>query len=395
MRWALSAAVCLLVANASAQPLNLSNHTARPILILTEDHACDNTVQGPSVAPKAGCSIFANDPAAIYDDPTNDYFGELSYVGTSTLGTNGWLITVPQPVWQKILTIVLASSGGTLSTNTDFEILFDSGSGLVAPNPNSAAAPNYWSATASISGVPLDLVGNPDPSDYPFFGTPANPAPPPPLGPPLVLSCAWDKTNTSILGPGNPGSTVCQTPISQPGFALSGPLANTAMTFFSYTTIVIPGATEALTDAVWSAFSWQLNEAVDTDGDTIPDQDDNCQFTANIDQKDSGGVEVGSPPDGIGDACQCGDVNNDGFVTGIDAILIERAVAGLNNPPGVTNLPGYQKCDVNGSDTCDGIDATIIQRAMIGLGPGIKQLCPAAVCHSPEVLNGVTCPVLY
>jgi cysteine-rich repeat protein len=39
---------------------------------------------------------------------------------------------------------------------------------------------------------------------------------------------------------------------------------------------------------------------LDTDGDGIPDLRDNCPYTANADQKDSGGLGVGSPPDGIG-----------------------------------------------------------------------------------------------
>ena len=120
---------------------------------------------------------------------------------------------------------------------------------------------------------------------------------------------------------------------------------------------------------------------VDTDGDGVPDLIDNCPFTPNPDQTDSGGVGTGSPPDGIGDACQCGDVNNDGIVDGIDSGLIARAVAGLNNPPGVTNLPGYQKCDVNANGTCDGADALIIARNAVGLAHSIKQGCPAAIPH--------------
>jgi len=92
-------------------------------------------------------------------------------------------------------------------------------------------------------------------------------------------------------------------------------------------------------------------------------------------------VGTGSPPDGIGDACQCGDVNNDGVVNGDDATLISRAVANLNNPPGVTNLPGYLKCDVNANGTCDGTDAAIIARNAVGLAHSIKQGCPAAIPH--------------
>jgi hypothetical protein len=47
--------------------------------------------------------------------------------------------------------------------------------------------------------------------------------------------------------------------------------------------------------------------ALDSDGDGVPDLYDNCPYTANPDQKDSVG-------NGIGDACRCGDVNNDGLV---------------------------------------------------------------------------------
>lgn len=121
---------------------------------------------------------------------------------------------------------------------------------------------------------------------------------------------------------------------------------------------------------------------VDTDGDGFPDHIDNCPHTANPDQKDSGGVGSGSPPDGIGDACQCGDVNNDGIVNSTDATLIRRAVAGLApNIGGVTTLPGATKCDVNANGTCDNNDASIILRAVAGLAPAIKQGCHAATTY--------------
>src|SRR5215469_11012537 len=207
-RLALLAATCLVSASALALNLNLANHTTRPIAILSEDHPCANVTQGASTAASPGCFIFANDTAAVYADLSNDYFGQLSFVGTSALGTSTWLITVSQAVWQKALTTTLTNSGVTLSTNTDFEILFDSGSGQVAPNPGSSTAPNYWSATATFSGVPLTLVGSSDPSDYPFFGTPNNPTPPPTLGPPLVLSGGWPQPND----PNSPPSGLPSTP---------------------------------------------------------------------------------------------------------------------------------------------------------------------------------------
>jgi len=122
--------------------------------------------------------------------------------------------------------------------------------------------------------------------------------------------------------------------------------------------------------------------ALDTDGDGVPDQSDNCPYTANPDQKDSGGVGAGSLPDGIGDACQCGDVNNDGIVNGTDGTLLSRAAVNLAPfTAGVTALPGFAKCDVNASNTCDGTDATILRRATVGLAPAIKQGCTAAIPH--------------
>ena len=49
----------------------------------------------------------------------------------------------------------------------------------------------------------------------------------------------------------------------------------------------------------------------DSDEDGVADFEDNCIYTPNPDQLDTNG-------DGIGDACQCGDVNEDGAITGID-----------------------------------------------------------------------------
>jgi hypothetical protein len=132
---------------------------------------------------------------------------------------------------------------------------------------------------------------------------------------------------------------------------------------------------------------------VDTDGDGVPDLVDNCPYTYNPDQKDSGGVNT-TTPDGIGDACQCGDINGDGIVNLTDNVLFGRALVGLSPYFTVAGMPGNAKCDVNGDGSCNLADNTIIARAIAGLGAGIQQACPAAVCHSPEMMNGVTCPVL-
>lgn len=103
-------------------------------------------------------------------------------------------------------------------------------------------------------------------------------------------------------------------------------------------------------------------------------------------QADIGGVGGASPPDGIGNLCQCGDVSGDGFVTGADGTAVKRAALGLApyGSAGVAALPAPQKCDVNGGATgdatyhCAGNDGTLIQHASLGLAPGIVQTCVAA-----------------
>ncbi len=125
-------------------------------------------------------------------------------------------------------------------------------------------------------------------------------------------------------------------------------------------------------------------DPLDPDGDLIG-PGDNCSLVANPRQLDAGGVGQGSSSDGIGDDCQCGDVNGDGVVTGLDGTLAKRAA--LNLAPfvgGIDSLPAPQKCDVNGGTSgdatyhCSGLDGTLIQRASLGLAPGILQACPAA-----------------
>ena len=46
----------------------------------------------------------------------------------------------------------------------------------------------------------------------------------------------------------------------------------------------------------------------DTDGDGVPDSEDNCPDVSNPGQEDAD-----SPEDGIGDACDDGDADGDGF----------------------------------------------------------------------------------
>lgn len=128
---------------------------------------------------------------------------------------------------------------------------------------------------------------------------------------------------------------------------------------------------------VWRIFDGALPSDSDVDG--YPDHADNCPQRAN-DQTDTGGVGVGSAPDGTGDACQCGDVDDDGFVTGLDGTLVTRAALNLMPfPGGVGDLAAQDKCDVGGTPGCNGLDGILIKRGSLGLPPGVFQVCPAAV----------------
>jgi len=113
----------------------------------------------------------------------------------------------------------------------------------------------------------------------------------------------------------------------------------------------------------------------DADGDGVPDDVDNCVRIANANQSDFGGLGAGSGPDGIGDACQCGDVSGDGRVTANDASLIARAML---VPPSAT-LTRPTLCDVGGTHGCSTADAAIVQRAL--LQPPLATIAPA--CATP------------
>jgi hypothetical protein len=108
----------------------------------------------------------------------------------------------------------------------------------------------------------------------------------------------------------------------------------------------------------------------DTDGDRVGDSVDNCPFVPN------GPSWTPDPPfenqtdtdgNGIGDACQCGDVNNDGRINFLDArqILLDQV------PP-----QGQRQCDVNGDGECNSIDARLILLGQVS-SEHEDQLCPA------------------
>jgi hypothetical protein len=105
--------------------------------------------------------------------------------------------------------------------------------------------------------------------------------------------------------------------------------------------------------------------ASDWDADGVPDAGDNCPYAANPGQEDGGGINT-STPNGVGDACECGDVSGNGRINGQDANAIRRQGLGSTpNPLFVTAC----NCDVSGNGACNGQDATAVSRAALGLSP--------------------------
>ncbi len=152
-----------------------------------------------------------------------------------------------------------------------------------------------------------------------------------------------------------------------------------------------------------------MTEYADADGDEVPDSSDNCPYEPNPTQSDVGGLGA-APPDGIGDACQCGDVNDSGTITSSDVTILRRALGNLSpafsvggnaactaagtpapccTGPGTGSCDpglgaaGLAKCNVAATPTpgmagCTASDATVISRALGTLSPGIAQGCDAA-----------------
>jgi hypothetical protein len=102
--------------------------------------------------------------------------------------------------------------------------------------------------------------------------------------------------------------------------------------------------------------------------------DDNCPYWENPGQEDRGGVGRTSLPDGIGDVCQCGDVDGDGRIGLMDSVIIQRALfnrATMSKP---------ELCDVDGSATCTLADAAIVLQSLsVPPSATIRQECDPAL----------------
>lgn len=134
-------------------------------------------------------------------------------------------------------------------------------------------------------------------------------------------------------------------------------------------------------DALYSPVELRIrggicDPGIDTDCDLAADEVDNCPDIANLDQADSGGLLV-PVADGIGDACQCGDLSRNGVIEALDLDLLRQALA---DPVDAALSPeALATCGVYGSRACDIVAATVLARALGGYGaPGIAPVCTAS-----------------
>lgn len=119
---------------------------------------------------------------------------------------------------------------------------------------------------------------------------------------------------------------------------------------------------------------------LDSDDDGVADALDNCPRTPNPSQTDGGSFGSASP-DGVGAACQCGDVSGDGRVDAADGPLIRAALAKLGS--GLSGAAN-SRCD-SASDTgeCTIVSWARAQKGLSGAAAAHDQSCAAAAIRQP------------
>lgn len=140
---------------------------------------------------------------------------------------------------------------------------------------------------------------------------------------------------------------------------------------------VEPGGTTIAGDQALLTGSGATGE--DFDGDGVQNDTDNCVFTFNPLQADNGGFAT-TAVDGLGDLCQCGDLDMDGQIqnTGSDVSRLRQVVAGLDSDENSLGL-----CSVSDSPSCDMKDVIVLQRQLVGApAPPIASACLRAIPSS-------------
>ncbi len=134
------------------------------------------------------------------------------------------------------------------------------------------------------------------------------------------------------------------------------------------------GSSATTGHAYYNLVEWEI--ARDSDGDFIIDYLDNCTFVRNFPQTDTGGIGSNSPPDGIGDECQCGDLTGDGTVNNEDLTRYRQALADPENNG--LNINESFLCGVYGdADGCNALSVAVMERAIGGNLPEVIQSCAA------------------
>ncbi len=114
---------------------------------------------------------------------------------------------------------------------------------------------------------------------------------------------------------------------------------------------------------------------LDSDLDGQPDATDNCAYEASASQSD-GGRWLSSSPDGIGDACQCGNVDSSGAVNVLDLVRLRQYLAGTTSgiSAGLERRLSYT--DDAGRPSI--LDVTRFRRSLATADAPLAQTCPAA-----------------
>ncbi len=138
-------------------------------------------------------------------------------------------------------------------------------------------------------------------------------------------------------------------------------------------------------DGTWTEFSMDFNfligidwcyfnPALDTDGDGVDNEFDNCRYTPNPDQIDTDG-------DGIGEACDymCGDANGDSTTNIGDAVYDIEYIFKLGPPPSP-----LEAGDANADGAVNVGDAVTLINFIFKVGP--EPACPPYVSMVAEDL---------